>query len=121
MHDIFFRWLTAAGLWLGLAASAAAQAQSVPADPVPAPDLQYRSAFAAYRGFGDQAVGSWSGVNDTVGKIGGWRTYAKESAPGAPPAGASAPPPVPAATGTDKKDAASGGAHGSHAGPGARP
>ena len=119
MHDISFRWPTAAGLWLGLAA--AAHAQSVPADPAPAPDLQYRSVFAAYRAFGDQAVGSWSGVNDTVGKIGGWRTYAMESAPGAPAAGASIPPPAPAASGADKKDAASGGAHGSHAAPGARP
>ncbi len=44
-----------------------------------APALQYRSALADYRKFDDQAVAPWTEVNDTVGKIGGWRVYAKEA------------------------------------------
>jgi len=39
----------------------------------------YRSAFEGYRGYSDQAVGSWRQTNDTVRQIGGWRAYARES------------------------------------------
>ena len=53
--------------------------------------LQYTSALGAYQAYTDQAVQSWREANDRVGRIGGWRTYAKEAAmdpsvPAAPPA-----------------------------------
>lgn len=70
------RWLLAAGLLLTITS---VQAQSNPGGSAPSPTLQYRSVFAGYRGFNDQPVAPWSEVNDTVGKIGGWRVYAKEA------------------------------------------
>ena len=38
----------------------------------------YRSAFDGYRGFTDQPVQSWRKANDDVGRIGGWKAYARE-------------------------------------------
>ena len=79
-------------------------ATAVPA-PVSSPSTPglsgYRSAFDGYRNHADQPVGSWREANDRVGRIGGWRAYAREaqgggaaSAPGnrppaAPPGSAS--------------------------------
>lgn len=70
--------------WLSLLAVGAALA--VPAEknqahPLPT-KLQYTSALATYRGYTDQTVQSWSEANDRVGRIGGWRAYAKEAATG---------------------------------------
>lgn len=45
----------------------------------PAP-LPYTSALQGYQPFADEKVRSWKESNDTVGKIGGWRAYAKEAA-----------------------------------------
>lgn len=39
----------------------------------------YESAFKDYRRYADEPVASWTGSNDVVGKIGGWRAYARES------------------------------------------
>ena len=39
------------------------------------------SPWASYRPWRDQAVGDWRQANDLVGRIGGWRTYAREVAP----------------------------------------
>lgn len=39
------------------------------ASPDPLPD---------YRPYRDEPVASWREANDTVGRIGGWKTYAKE-------------------------------------------
>lgn len=39
----------------------------------------YRSAFDGFRRFADQPVGSWREANDTVGRVGGWRAYAREA------------------------------------------
>lgn len=52
-----------------------------------AADLGYQSPFDGYRRFTQEQVGSWKAANDNVGRIGGWREYAKEAhAPaGAPP------------------------------------
>jgi len=69
------------------------------ADPINAqaavPAAVHRSAIATYRGAEDQTVGTWREANQTVNRIGGWRTYAKErpieEAPTAP-----ANPPRPA-------------------------
>ena len=45
----------------------------------PAP-LPYASALQGYQPFADEKVRSWKESNATVGKIGGWRAYAKEAA-----------------------------------------
>lgn len=41
--------------------------------------LRYTSPLAAYRKFAEQPVGSWREANDNVGRVGGWRAYARES------------------------------------------
>ena len=52
-----------------------------------APSLaRYESALSDYRRFADQPVGDWREANATVGRIGGWRAYARESQGSAPPA-----------------------------------
>ncbi|NML16933.1 hypothetical protein [Azohydromonas caseinilytica] len=84
---------------------AAAQGSATPA----APQSVYRSAFEGYRPFADEPVRSWRETNDTVGRIGGWKTYAREAQSGdarAAAAGASAP-----------AAAATGGAHSNHHAP----
>ncbi len=43
------------------------------------PSVVHRPAFADYRGYVDQEVGSWKETNDTAGRIGGWRVYAREA------------------------------------------
>lgn len=42
----------------------------------------YRSAFEGYQAYSDEKMTDWKQANDTVGKIGGWRAYAKEAAGG---------------------------------------
>jgi hypothetical protein len=42
--------------------------------------LQFNSIFAGYQAYTEQAVGSWREANDNVGRIGGWRAYAREAA-----------------------------------------
>ena len=74
-------------LMLTLAAATAAQAHGAaaapkadPLDPkaaVPAP--VYRSAFEGYKPYTDEIAGNWKEANDTVGKIGGWRVYARQA------------------------------------------
>jgi hypothetical protein len=78
------------------AAVAGAQTQAAP--PAVAPATTYRSTFEGYQPFNDQPVGVWKDANDAVGRIGGWRAYAKEAqeAQGKPaeaPAAAPAQPP----------------------------
>ncbi len=57
----------------------------IPSDPLPSKAkseefvfLEYQSAFSTYQSYADQPIISWRNANDTVGKIGGWRSYAKE-------------------------------------------
>jgi len=57
----------------------------------------WRSAFDGYQPYAEAPLASWRESNDTVGRIGGWRAYARdgqEGARAAPPA-----PPVQAAPG----------------------
>lgn len=63
-------------------------------------ELTYRSAFDTYQRLTDEKVGSWRDANDTVGRIGGWRAYAKEGQQ-AEPQGS----PGPATTGTPSSPA----------------
>ena len=77
--------------WAWLAALAHAQNPAPAAAPVPgsvpgpvAPEgaalaVPYTSVFAHYQGYADQSVSDWKTTNDTVGRIGGWRAYAKEA------------------------------------------
>ncbi len=39
----------------------------------------YRSAMDGYQPFSETKLLPWKEANDTVGKIGGWRAYAKEA------------------------------------------
>ena len=86
---------------------AAAQSGTTPATP----QALYRSAFEGYRAFADEPVRPWRETNDTVGRIGGWKAYARElqapdARPAAATAGASAPTP-----------ASAGGGHSTHHAP----
>ena len=44
------------------------------------PAALHRSAFAGYRRHAEAAPTAWKDANDTVTRIGGWRTYAREAA-----------------------------------------
>jgi hypothetical protein len=71
------------------AASACAQGSSRPAaDPLdPAatvPPVVYRSSLREMPRLTEQAVGDWRAANDTVTRIGGWRTYLREAQQPAP-------------------------------------
>ena len=63
-------------------------------------ELTYRSTFDAYQRFTEENVGPWRDANDTVGRIGGWRSYAKEgrepAVPGTPNPSSSSTPAAPA-------------------------
>ena len=69
-----------------LAASAGAVAQpsagSGRPDPMdsraPVPPTVHQSPFAHYRPFAAEVLGPWKAVNDEVGRIGGWKVYARE-------------------------------------------
>lgn len=67
--------------WPATVLLAAGLAHAQPQVPTasPAPALEQRSEFNAYRAYQDQPVSSWREANDTVARIGGWRTYAKEA------------------------------------------
>jgi len=104
--------LPCAALLFSPAAVAQTAARSDPAAAdviVPVPPLTYASPFARYRAYVDAEVAPWRETNDTVGRIGGWREYAREAAQSAAapavtgqsvPAGP-APVPAPAASGHD--------------------
>lgn len=92
-----------AGLWLvGLCAGGAAWAQ-VPPSGAPAPEgasalvntTASVSVFESYRTYDEPKAIPWREANDEVGRIGGWRAYAKEAQGGAAMVGA------PEATPTD--------------------
>ncbi len=72
------------------AAGSAAKVDS--SDPkASVPPVTYRSAFAGYRPNVEEKVGSWRDANDSVGRIGGWRVYAKEAREPEAPAEGSKP------------------------------
>lgn len=82
--------------WADPAAAQGPARRATPADPLdPAaavPAASYRSPFSGHRRHAEQPVAPWREANDTVRRIGGWRTYAREGA-----ASAAAPAIVPAA------------------------
>jgi hypothetical protein len=92
MSKTLLRWLVQAALCTS-ALAAQAQGASSPSganpastarpDPLDAkasvPALSYRSSFSRYRGLGDDKSVTWREANDAVGRIGGWRFYAREA------------------------------------------
>lgn len=93
-----FRWLLLSGLLLS---SSLADAQPVSTDGTAVPNtaepaafqLQYFSVFTHYQSFREQPLPSWQETNDIVGKIGGWRFYARDAIqPGTSPSADGARP-----------------------------
>lgn len=41
--------------------------------------VKYRSAMEGYQPYTDEKMADWKAANDTAGRIGGWRVYAKEA------------------------------------------
>ena len=84
------RSLLAPALLLGAAAGAPVNA----ADPLDArasvAPLTHRSVLSGYRAHDDVKPVPWREANDTVGRIGGWRAYAREAATPPPPAASAA-------------------------------
>ncbi len=84
MGFLTLRCLFSAGLLLNVSL---AHAQSMFGAVTTAPNnitsvtssFQYYSVFTQYHVFTEQPVLSWREANDDVGKIGGWRSYAKEA------------------------------------------
>jgi hypothetical protein len=74
-------------------AAALAQQPAMPSASAASAPTPYRSAFEGYQPFAEQKLVPWKEANDTVGKIGGWRAYAREANEGA---GKSTPPSAPA-------------------------
>jgi hypothetical protein len=70
---------------LAFAAAAPLAAAQTPAraDPLDAaasvPQAAHRPAFAGYRRFDEPPPHGWKDANDTVRRIGGWRSYAREA------------------------------------------
>ena len=54
-------------------------AQADPSASSGAPVVQYQSPFKDYRPLGEDKRIPWKKANDDVGKIGGWRVYAREA------------------------------------------
>lgn len=82
--------LPARALAAGFAALAALNAAAQTAAAAPSAPGRYQSAFEGYQPYGDDKLLSWKESNDTVGRIGGWRVYARE-AQGAQPSPANGP------------------------------
>jgi hypothetical protein len=83
-----FPFQPAHGLALTLAVACCPAVAQPSAAPAP-----YQSVFDSYQPFADEKLAPWKESNDTVGKVGGWRAYAREAAGAAPAPAAPAPPP----------------------------
>ena len=83
--------LTVASLILGAVPPALSQTTAGP-DPLDpratVPPLVYRSVLQDYRPHAEAEVGKWLDTNDRVGRIGGWRAYARQAAAPDKPASA---------------------------------
>lgn len=85
MVDSILRWLTPTALCVA-AFGAAAQSPPPPVrsgDPLDAsasvPAVVYESALDRHRHATEGKAIAWRNANDTVARIGGWRTYAREA------------------------------------------
>jgi hypothetical protein len=90
------RWLLPATFVIAVSCAQAQDAPRMAVLPASAldasaavPTLVYRSSLATYRRHSMEQPLSWREANDKVGRIGGWRAYAREAnepeAPSAPP------------------------------------
>lgn len=59
---------------------------AAPAATTSAAPAAFRSALEDYRPYTEEKTVNWKEANDSVGRIGGWRAYAKEAAQPEPPA-----------------------------------
>lgn len=71
--------------WMLAWVAAAVSAQPSSNDPAHTLDsvsgeLEYVSELGKYQPYADPPLRSWREANDEVGRIGGWRSYAKEAA-----------------------------------------
>ena len=108
MHAFILNWLVLVALTLlgplALAQAGRTSGRIDPTDPSAAvPSVAYRSSFSGYRQRGDEPVAPWKQTNDLVGRIGGWRVYAREArqpdlAPTAPSKNPSTADPPPTAS-----------------------
>lgn len=55
----------------------------------------YRSTLEGYKSYTDEKITSWEESNDTAGRVGGWREYAKQAAQPESTNAAAAPKPDP--------------------------
>ncbi len=78
------RQLLLSTVLLSLASVSYAQPVGEKARPELPSRLQYLSPLRTYKPYVDQPVESWREANDLVGRIGGWRSYAKEIQTGVP-------------------------------------
>ena len=72
-------WLVPIFSLSGIAAAQVPAAVSPASGAARASPLPYRSAFEGYKPYTDDQLLNWKEVNDTTGRIGGWRAYAKEA------------------------------------------
>ena len=72
-------WLVPIFFLSGIAAAQTPAPVSPAPEAVKASPLTYRSAFEGYRPYTDDKLLNWKEVNDTTGRNGGWRAYAKEA------------------------------------------
>ena len=54
--------------------------QSMPSARFMPPELAYSSVFTNYQGYREEEIISWRDANETVRRIGGWRSYLEEAA-----------------------------------------
>lgn len=68
-------------LWVSIAAAQ----MPAPATALPqAAPIAFRSAFEGYQPYTDEKIAPWKESNDNVGRIGGWREYARQAAQATP-------------------------------------
>lgn len=99
-----FGWCRGISILTLLTAAPLAQAQGAPtrperADPLDAqarvPAVTHASALASYRRLGEDQRIDWKSANETVNRIGGWKTYLREAQQSEPAAPATKPAPSP--------------------------
>ena len=72
-------WLVPIFSLSGIAAAQTPALASATPEVANAAAVPYRSAFEGYKPYTEDKLLNWKEVNDTTGRIGGWRVYAKEA------------------------------------------
>lgn len=83
-------WTSAAHGQAVAPAAPGAPATAMPAGTTPA---AFRSALEGYQPYTDEKIVNWKEANETAGRIGGWREYAKEARQPQTPDAAAKPDP----------------------------